>query len=503
LYQVVEKGTGPRPEVSAGVRIRYKYQPIESLDVDAVGKMDLDHMPWQCDSDTFAKAGQDKSSPDFQGGDGRNPEFRVGEGDVIGAWDLMVSLMNEGEKAYVIATAAYCWRLPGLPPHIRPNQDMLFFIDLQTITHGPLDMNAMDAAQRTHIAEQKKARGNFLYKRGDYDGAIRTYIQALRIVSHGTVHSPDADRDDDEVVVASANRSKQMIALHLAVLNNLSQAHLVTRSIDKARKICDEALEIDENNIKALYRSGCVYLEMKAYSESARDFSRLLTLDSGNTDAKNKLKLVNKRIQKEKVAERALYTAMMGKNDTAVKRRNAPKKDDQAATVHTRIAPGTDTSDTEHAPKSNGQEPDTNGDAADHSACMPGDVGMPGDIGMQGVGGQASAEGVPQEGRRTPPKSSSPLTLVSSLNEKTKHRKETRNVTFHETVSDNPAAGKDVPMNTRQRKSKRNRPVETDSTLDWFMVLYSVVVVIFMVLVIYNVYHMDKMHSSKLLDKYR
>eukprot|EP01134_Creolimax_fragrantissima_P002727 CFRG2727T1 len=441
--KTLTEGTGPRPDVSSGVRMNYKYRPVPSLDLNFVRNLDEENMGWVYDSQT-------SSDHSMSGNEhGLNCEFRVGEGDTLGALDLIVSLMREGEKAYVLAAAAYCWGDHGMIPMIKADTNILFYIDFEKITHDPANMAEMTEMELVQIAEQKKNRGNYLLKRGELDGAIKSYIQALRIVSHKNEDDEDEEMNQDDVKIVeldddpSATKVRMeegaapdgvMFKLHMAILNNLAQAHLVIGDTEKARKICDEALEMDGNNVKALYRSGCVWMATKDYGAAVINFKRLLEHDSGNIDAAKKLKLANSFIKKEQDAEKKLFAAMMGQN------------------------------------------------------------GKNGKTGTKGKGITTPVmrkSSMADKRRESADKTNQTGTLEKS---KPQSKKEKKSVKFDSTAT----GGQEEVLTKKDIKHPTSNP-----EMDWFVWVYSSVVVIVAAVLVYKIYYMKKMGAASLYQKYQ
>ena len=80
--------------------------------------------------------------------------------------------------------------------------------------------------------KQHKDAGNDAYRKGDFEGAIRGYSEALQC------DMPDSDR--------------------ATVLSNRAQCHLRREQYDNAIEDCTACLTLDPENVKAMFRR-CVF----------------------------------------------------------------------------------------------------------------------------------------------------------------------------------------------------------------------------------------------------
>ncbi|KAL4156722.1 Mitochondrial import receptor subunit TOM70 [Phytophthora ramorum] len=109
--------------------------------------------------------------------------------------------------------------------------------------------------QKARTAERLKHKGNRLYKKKQYDDAIKSYMEALSA-------SP----------------------FNVAVLANIAQCYLRRDELDDCVEFCTRTLYVDENHVKALSRRATAWHRQKKLQEAADDMRKALELDGENAD---------------------------------------------------------------------------------------------------------------------------------------------------------------------------------------------------------------------------
>ncbi|KAH7461964.1 Sperm-associated antigen 1 [Phytophthora ramorum] len=109
--------------------------------------------------------------------------------------------------------------------------------------------------QKARTAERLKHKGNRLYKKKQYDDAIKSYMEALSA-------SP----------------------FNVAVLANIAQCYLRRDELDDCVEFCTRTLYVDENHVKALSRRATAWHRQKKLQEAADDMRKAFELDGENAD---------------------------------------------------------------------------------------------------------------------------------------------------------------------------------------------------------------------------
>ncbi|XP_012664957.1 sperm-associated antigen 1 [Otolemur garnettii] len=110
-----------------------------------------------------------------------------------------------------------------------------------------------------------KEEGNQCVKNTNYEGAISKYSECLKI------------------------NNKEC-----AIYTNRALCYLKLCQFEEAKQDCDQALRIDDGNMKALYRRALAYKGLKNYQKSLTDLKKVLLLDPSIAEAKMELEEITR-----------------------------------------------------------------------------------------------------------------------------------------------------------------------------------------------------------------
>lgn len=71
-----------------------------------------------------------------------------------------------------------------------------------------------------------------------------------------------------------------------------------------------KALEIEKNNIKALFRRAQCYVQLSQLEEAKNDLNAALQVEPNNSSVKKELALVERKIHAQKEKEKKIYSKM-------------------------------------------------------------------------------------------------------------------------------------------------------------------------------------------------
>lgn len=106
---------------------------------------------------------------------------------------------------------------------------------------------------------------------------------------------------------------KERDSILLSGYLNLALFYLKANKYLEAKQSCDKALEIDENNEKALFRRGLVKLELASPEDAIKDFKKVLEIEPKNAAASQKIIACNNLIKENLRKEKKLYANMFEK----------------------------------------------------------------------------------------------------------------------------------------------------------------------------------------------
>ncbi|GAA6029639.1 hypothetical protein JCM8097_000980 [Rhodosporidiobolus ruineniae] len=172
------------------------------------------------------------------------------------------------------------------------------------------------------IAEEIKARGTELFKKGNFEQAQKKYVKALRYLDR---HVVLAERD--------LQLEDQLTALRLSVLLNSSLTALKTSPPDAALAIkqATRALALDGNpeteegrrkltdgeKAKALYRRALAQVQAKQDQEAIKDLEEAQKLQPEDGAIKQALAAAKQRVEERKKRARAAFGKMFASSSSS------------------------------------------------------------------------------------------------------------------------------------------------------------------------------------------
>lgn len=227
----------------------------------------------------------------------KNVSFIVGEANEANLFegiDLAVSKMNKGEVSNVLIKREYAWkdfppRSYNLPNDYEQVTAQITLIDFEKRKESW----ELDEDERVKVAESAKNRGSDFFRQAKYSLALKYY---KRVVQYVGPHE--------------ASASPEKSALLLAGYLNLAITYLkMNRPLD-AKENANLALEIDSENVKALFRRGSAYLSIKEYDKAKADFEKVIEIDPSNKASKLELAKTVKAMKDYGEREKKLYCNM-------------------------------------------------------------------------------------------------------------------------------------------------------------------------------------------------
>ncbi|KAI7862495.1 CobB/CobQ-like glutamine amidotransferase domain-containing protein [Spinellus fusiger] len=167
-------------------------------------------------------------------------EFKLNDGQVIKAWEIVAPTMRVGEVAEVVCSYSYGYGKEGMVPIVPPKASLRYEIELL----GTWE-NAITVQEKIQGALKQKTVGNEFYKSGAYDLALIAYRKGREYVADVW------DCEPNELIQAK----ETIILLHA----NISACYMKMRQWDKVIEVCEKILDRDPRNVKACYRIGQAY----------------------------------------------------------------------------------------------------------------------------------------------------------------------------------------------------------------------------------------------------
>jgi len=262
IKHILREGTGEKPPPSVNVNVHY------------VGTLE-----------NGQKFDSSRDRGDFF-------KFVLGKGQVIKAWDLGVASMKKGELSKLICRSDYAYGENRSPPTIPANATLHFEVELFDWDEPEPDT----AAEKIKVATKVKDEGNGLFKEGKFEQAIQKYNKTLDYFKNTWGLEPEETKSVDSIKLAS--------------FLNLASCQLKTKDNSNAILNCCKALDIDTNNVKALFRRGQGYLRNSEFTKAKSDLMEAAKLDPNNKEIRQELDLLKKKLEEYKNKEKQMFSGL-------------------------------------------------------------------------------------------------------------------------------------------------------------------------------------------------
>lgn len=150
------------------------------------------------------------------------------------------------------------------------------------------------------ICDKIKSAGNFFFKSKEYSKAVRKYHKACRYISC-LRDAMGSTRDEQE------ERIRQV---EVPLILNMAAVMLAWKKWEEAKAECDKVLEIQEENIKALFRRAQARIEMKDFDEAIVDLNKARDLEPEDKALAKELARAKKAKLDYVQAEKRMYSKM-------------------------------------------------------------------------------------------------------------------------------------------------------------------------------------------------
>jgi len=152
-----------------------------------------------------------------------------------------------------------------------------------------------------------KERGNAAFKSGDNDAAVAAYADGL--VALKAYRDAHADSDDDAdkasaTTPAQVEEREVRVSLHL----NSAMALLKLEQWEKALASSKAALDVQPENVKALYRKGVAGARLGRVDGAVVDLQKALKLEPANRDAKRELARLTDIVRRKRLEEKKRFS---------------------------------------------------------------------------------------------------------------------------------------------------------------------------------------------------
>ncbi|UJR10438.1 hypothetical protein I4U23_014642 [Adineta vaga] len=237
-------------------------------------------------------------------------EFQLGKFNVLPGLDLAVRTMQRRERAKFIISSDLLYGEHGCPPRIPSKAWSLFVIELISWIDYTLveklnqlktndDEITEDFDERMRIAQTLRDMGNDEYAKHNLERSVRYYAKGKQFLLKTT---PTNEHQ-------TIQRKELLLKLYL----NSAQCYLKLRNCERTIKNCNEALQLDPKNIKALFRISIAYRTLQQFDQARSHLNMAIQIEPYNAEIIDEAQRLDRAIDQQKKNEQKLYYRMFNK----------------------------------------------------------------------------------------------------------------------------------------------------------------------------------------------
>lgn len=245
---------------------------------------------------------QDGTIFEKKGYEGEEPfQFVVDEEQVIAGLDKAVETMKIGEVALITIGPEYGFGnietqrdLAVIPP----NSILIYEVEMVSFTKEKESWD-MNTTEKIQASREKKEQGNSLFKVGKYQRAAKKYDKAAKYIEHDNSFSAE-EKKQSKVLKVSCNLNHAACCLKL-------------KDFKEAAKLCSKVLELESQNVKALYRRAQAYIETADLDLAEFDIKRALEIEPQNREVRLEYKILKQKQIEYNKKDAKLYGNMFAR----------------------------------------------------------------------------------------------------------------------------------------------------------------------------------------------
>lgn len=217
--------------------------------------------------------------------------------------ELALRQMRGGQQCLVRCESRFAYGPDGCPAtkpgdvELPANEDIELAIDFVEVlaSTSPSDMTTDEAIAE---AQRKKVVGNGHFERAAYKKALRAYTSACNTVAD--LNLPDED--------STSFREARQIRIDCG--NNVATACVRLGELGKAKEAAVGVLELDPDNVKALFRAGQVSSRQSNFVEAKLALGKAYDLNPQSKEIKAELGRLSVRIKAYQTKRQAIQETM-------------------------------------------------------------------------------------------------------------------------------------------------------------------------------------------------
>jgi peptidylprolyl isomerase len=250
-------------------------------------------------------------------------KFTVGGDDFIKGWDVGIASMSRGEKAILRMSPSYAYGDEGQPPKIPGGATLEYEVELISWDPKLKEPEEMTVVERSKHVQKCKLLGNNAFKQQDWPFAVYAYEEGIKYISYEPGRDGIRDINFDH---GGAEQLEEDHHLLVALLTNLAACYLKVGDESRAADRCTEALNLQPENMKALFRRSQARFALGDWDRVMADVSRMLELEPQNKAVEQMRRSAEVEMKKGEKKSKAMFSKMFGDNESLQLEKDSPKQ---------------------------------------------------------------------------------------------------------------------------------------------------------------------------------
>lgn len=158
-------------------------------------------------------------------------------------------------------------------------------------------IRSLPFSEKIPVYESKKQEGTVFFNSEDYQQALHKYEETLtlfRWVKNRNEKWRNSGIEDDDLTIENIEKSPQIVEMMVSLYLNIALCNIKLVNWKEAVMACDEALELDPENVKAMYRKSLALTlpagsDLDDFRSAIRILTKALGIDPQNSQVRSKL----------------------------------------------------------------------------------------------------------------------------------------------------------------------------------------------------------------------
>jgi len=217
---------------------------------------------------------------------------------------LALMSMNAGERSLLHINWRYAYGAEGhfSFPHVPPSSDMIMDVELLgfELEENEPPRADMTFEERCRQADKRRLAGNELYKEGNLQGAEQKYTMAMSYFGESFMFQ-----------LEGLDKYKKIANdIRLPLLLNLAACKLHHKEWHQVIALCSGVLEVEESNVKALFRRGAARRELGQDDPALQDLNKAALLAPEDKAIKAEIRKVKQEKKTQAQVAKKVYDGL-------------------------------------------------------------------------------------------------------------------------------------------------------------------------------------------------